>query len=131
MLWEWSVAPCQRDEKPLRKKFKNWVRIERSPVDQHKAVNSPTGTVIFVREDRIIYNLDVTIRGGFSRDEDVRHIEVTTFCMGITDEWENRKDAEMYFLRKLIGAPEEEKPRYLKVYNEIRQGLSICVDKSY
>jgi len=100
-------------------------------VDQHKAVNNPTGTVVFVREDQIIYDLDVTIRGGFARDEDIRPIEVTTFCMGITDEWESRKDAEMYFLRKLIGAPEEEKLRYLKGYNEIRQCLSICADKNY
>ncbi len=124
MLRERAAAPSQRDERPLKGKLKKWRGPEGCPAEQHLFINSPTGTAACVCEDRSLSG-----RGGPLRDEEITPIEVTTVCLGVMEEWADRKDAEMHFLRELMGARDEDKTRYLKVYNEIRQGLSVCADK--
>ncbi|MCD7974985.1 MAG: hypothetical protein LUF25_04275 [Phascolarctobacterium sp.] len=127
MLWQWGTAPSQRDEKPIGKRGKRWAMIEQQPTGQRTYLESPSEYVYGVCEDRTIVEPRISGKR-LLMDEDVMPIELTTFCMGVTEEWDGLREAEMHFLRGTLSVRDEEKAKYLKVYDEIRKSLSICTD---
>lgn len=67
MLWEWGVPPCQRDEKPLRKKFMRCPALDGYPDDLNMYPESPDWYTAATCEDRLF----LPGRRGPMRDEDV------------------------------------------------------------
>lgn len=54
---------------------------------------------------------------------------VKTICYGKKDEWDYREDAVKFFLKAMCGSEGAEHDRYVKIYTELIQGLSICSDE--
>lgn len=54
---------------------------------------------------------------------------ITTVCYGQENEWENREEAEAYFLKLMMEvAPGKERDRYVNIYVKLKGGRQHCTD---
>ena len=54
--------------------------------------------------------------------------KVTTVCNGKKEVWNNREDAQNYFLRQMMTAEGEERDRAECIYIQLIHGLDKCED---
>lgn len=54
--------------------------------------------------------------------------KIITVCYGQRQEWNFRKEAEMYFLEGMMNSDGSERGRYTAIYLKLLAGETICTD---
>ena len=54
--------------------------------------------------------------------------KVTTVCYGEKQEWDDREEAQAYFLEAMMNSDGAERERYSNVYFRIIRGFDYCTD---
>ena len=54
--------------------------------------------------------------------------KIITVCYGQRQEWNSRKEAEMYFLEGMMNSDGSEQERYTAIYLKPLAGEAICTD---
>ena len=54
--------------------------------------------------------------------------KVTTVCYGKKQEWDDREEAQAYFLEAMMNSDGAERERYSNVYFKIIRGFDYCTD---
>ncbi|MCM1275478.1 MAG: DUF4314 domain-containing protein [Lachnospiraceae bacterium] len=115
-----------------RKQYPCGTRVELTQMDDPGA--PPKGTRGTVRGVDDIGNLLVDWDNGSGLNlilgvDSCRKLDsVTTVCYGERKLWDERSEAEAYFLEAMCGTEGSEQERYTKIYTELRAGLSVCTD---
>ena len=55
--------------------------------------------------------------------------KVTTVCYGKKQEWNDREEAQAYFLEAMMTSDGAEHDRYSGIYIQLIHGLSYCTDE--
>ena len=55
--------------------------------------------------------------------------KVTTVCYGKKKEWEDREEAQAYFLEAMSTSDGAELDRYTGIYIQLIHGLDFCTDE--
>ena len=55
--------------------------------------------------------------------------KVTTVCYGKKQEWDDREEAQAYFLEAMMSSDGAERDRYSGIYIQLIHGLSCCTDE--
>lgn len=55
--------------------------------------------------------------------------KVTTVCCGKKQEWDDREEAQAYFLEAMMNSDGSEHDRYTYIFLQLQNGLSYCTDE--
>ena len=55
--------------------------------------------------------------------------KVTTVCYGKKQEWDDREEAQAYFLEAMMNSDGAEHDRYSGIYIQLQNGLDYCTDE--
>ena len=55
--------------------------------------------------------------------------KVTTVCYGKKKEWDDREEAQAYFLEAMMNSDGAEHDRYSGIYIQLQNGLDYCTDE--
>ena len=55
--------------------------------------------------------------------------KVTTKCYGEVKVWDDREDAQAYFLEAMMNSDGAERDRYTGIFIQIQNGLDYCTDE--
>ena len=55
--------------------------------------------------------------------------KVTTVCYGKKQEWDDREEAQAYFLEAMMNSDGAEHDRYSGIFIQLQNGLSYCTDE--
>jgi hypothetical protein len=53
---------------------------------------------------------------------------IKTVCYGEEQIWDDRAEAEAYFLEAMFGSDGSERERYTNIYQKLLMGLAVCSD---
>ena len=54
--------------------------------------------------------------------------KIITVCYGQRQEWNSRKEAEMYYLEGMMNSDGSERERYTTIYLKLLSGEEVCTD---
>ena len=118
--------------KRLRETYKPGTRVELVKMDDFQA--PPVGTRGTVKGVDDIGSIMVAWDNGsglsVAYGEDVcRKLDsVKTVCYGREETWDDRKDAERFFLEAMAGSDGSERDRYCTIYAKLKSGMEVCSD---
>ena len=55
--------------------------------------------------------------------------KVTTVCYGKKQEWDDREEAQAYFLEAMMNSDGAQHDRYSGIYIQLQNGLDYCTDE--
>ena len=55
--------------------------------------------------------------------------KVTTVCYGKKQDWDDREEAQAYFLEAMMNSDGAEHDRYSGIYIQLQNGLDYCTDE--
>ena len=116
----------------IRKEYPAGTRVELVSMDDRQAPPPGTrGTVLGVDD---IGSLLMRWDNGSGlnvlyRIDTVRKLRaVKTVCYGEEQIWDDRAEAEAYFLEAMFGSDGSERERYTNIYQKLLMGWEVCID---
>lgn len=124
--------PSRDTVERIRKAYPAGCRVELINMDDVQAPPEGTrGTVLGVDDTgSLMVNWDngSGLNVVYGVDRARRLDTVTTICYGETRIWDQRSDAERFFLEGMMSSEGSEQQRYMTIYSKLKAGLEVASD---